>query len=232
MWPWLLVFCLLPFATSRAGDGQPKVAIVRPVFDFGIVERGTPVEHVFKVQNHGTAPLRIQHVKGTCACTASAVTGREIGPGDETSVTVRLDTGEIAGTTTKTITVYTDDPVTPTFGLALRGEVRSDLVVDPALLYVGTVSRGRASERVVTVRPGRPGGRDRVTRVDAPPFVEARLGPGENGEGQALRVRLRANAPVGRFHHELTLHTTSDTQRSIVLPVFGVIRGPDLDAGS
>jgi hypothetical protein len=227
MWWWVPVLCLLSPLPSRADDPQPKLAVVRPVFDFGTVERGTFVDHAFEVLNEGPGPLRIEHVKGTCRCTVGAVTGRDVRPGDRTRVTVRLDTRELAGPTAKSITVYTNDPAVPAFGLTVRGEVLSDLVVDPALVYVGSVEPGAVPEQVVRVRPGRPGGLARVSRVEAPPFVEAEIETVDDGAGQAIRLRFREDAPVGRFHHELRLHTTSDSQRTIALPIFGVIAGAD-----
>jgi hypothetical protein len=227
MWWWLPVLCLLSPSLSRADDPPPKLAVVRPVFDFGTVERGTFVDHAFEVVNKGPGPLRIEHVKGTCHCTAGSVTVHYEPPGDRTRITVRLDTRELAGPTVKSVTVYTNDPAVRAFGLTLRGEVLSDLVVDPALLYVGSVEPDRVPEQIVRVRPGRPGGAARVQRVEAPPFIETEIETLADGAGQAVRIRFRKDAPVGRFHYELRLHTTSGAQRTIDLPVFGVIAGAD-----
>jgi hypothetical protein len=227
MWWWLPVLCLLSPFTSRADDLQPKLALVRPVFDFGRVERGTFVDHAFEVVNEGAGPLRIEHVKSTCHCTAGAVTTGDVPPGERTRVTVRLDTRQLAGPTAKTITVYTNDPAVPAFGLTVRGEVLSDLIVDPALVYVGVALPGQVPEQVVQVRPGRPDGTARVRRIEAPSFIETEIEMLPDGTGQAVRIRLRTDAPVGRFHHELRLHTTSASQKTIALPVFGVIAGAD-----
>ena len=227
MWWSLPILCLLVSAPSRADDPQPRLAIVRPVYDFGTVERGTPVDHAFEIVNEGPGPLRIEHVKGTCHCTVGLGAGRDVPAGDRARVTVRLDTRDLAGPTAKSVTVYTNDPAVPAFGLTVRGEVLSDLVVEPALVYVGSAEPGAVPEQIVRVRLGRPGGTARVTRVESPPFIDAALGTADDGAGQALRIRFRADAPAGRFHHELRLHTTSGTQQTISLPIFGVIAEAD-----
>src|SRR6185369_12052885 len=108
------VVVLLACAIARADDGVPRAVIEAPVHDFGQVERGVPIDYVFKVKNTGTGWMRIDHVKGTCACTVGTATGEPIAPGGEAWVTMRLETDKLAGRTTKTATVYTNDPAAPT----------------------------------------------------------------------------------------------------------------------
>jgi hypothetical protein len=82
---------------ARAEDGVPRAVVEAPVHDFGQVERGVPIDHVFKVKNTGTGWMRIDHVKGTCACTVGTATGEPIPPGGEAWVTMRLETDKLAG---------------------------------------------------------------------------------------------------------------------------------------
>ena len=65
---------------ARAEDGAPRAVVEAPVHDFGQVERGVPIDHVFKVKNTGTGWMRIDHVKGTCACTVGTATGEPSHP--------------------------------------------------------------------------------------------------------------------------------------------------------
>lgn len=39
-------------------------------FDFGNIEKGKPVTHIFEFINNGTAPLLITNVKPSCGCTS------------------------------------------------------------------------------------------------------------------------------------------------------------------
>lgn len=223
---WLVALLLLSGATSsRAADAPPRLVVERPVFDFGEVEQGTTVEHVFKLRNAGALPLRVEHVKSTCACTVGAVVGRDVPPDGETWITVQLDTRELAGATTKTITVYTNDPAYPVTGLSLRGVVLADLVVDPPLVYLGRVEAGAATRRTVQIRPGRPNGTTRATAVRAPSFLRARLATDPSDAAtQLLEVGLAPDAPVGQVSGEVVLETTDGRRPEIVVPVFGTVR--------
>lgn len=224
--PWLVVLLLLgSFAPARAADPQPRLLVEHPVYDFGQVEQGTSVEHVFKLRNGGDGPLRVEHVKSTCACTVGAVLGRDVPPGGETWVTLQLDTGELAGPTAKTITVYSNDPDHPVSGLSVQGVVLADLVVDPPLVYLGRVEAGQRASHTVEVRPGRPDGTTRATAVRAPSFLRARLTPDPaDAARQLLEVGVAPDAPVGPISGEVVLETTGARHREIVVPVFGTVR--------
>src|SRR5215468_4062852 len=118
---------LLLSAVAAAADDAPRVVANEPVHDFGTVEQGTPVEHVFRLRNAGSAALQVDHVKSTCACTVGVATGEPVEPGGEAWVTVRVDTTRLAGRTTKTVTVYTNDPAASATALTVTGSVLTDL---------------------------------------------------------------------------------------------------------
>jgi len=225
--PWLVVLAFLSSVVPlRAADASPpRLTVERPVFDFGEVEQGAKVEHVFKLRNAGDEPLRVANVKSTCACTVGAVIGRDVPSGGETWITVQLDTREIVGPTTKTVTVYSNDPAYPVIGLSVRGVVLADLVVDPPLVYLGTVPAGTDARRTVQIRPGRPNGTTRATAVRAPTFLRARLRPDPSDAAtQVLELGLAPDAPIGQISGDVVLETTDGHLREIVVPVFGTVR--------
>ena len=51
--------------SQETTTGQPKAVAVEPDFDFGEVEEGVNVEHVFKLRNAGNAELAILSAKGS-----------------------------------------------------------------------------------------------------------------------------------------------------------------------
>lgn len=218
---------------AAADEPVPHVEIDDPVHDFGTVEQGAVVEHVFKLRNTGHAALRIDHVKGTCACTVGVATGEAIVPFDEAWVTVQLDTGRLAGHTTKTATVYTNDPATPTVTVTLTGSVLVDVVVRPTPLYFGHVTRGTVVRRELAIASGRPGGVAAIVGVDTgDPHVKASIEPAADGAGQRVVVELSAaDLPPGRFNDELVLHTTSERQPTVAVKVFGTIDADVADHG-
>lgn len=220
----LLVALALTVAGAPA-HAAPRLAVAEPVHDFGSVEQGTAVTHVFRLQNAGDAVLHVSSVKGSCGCTAAVVSERDVPPGGEARVVATLDTTRMVGRTSKVLSVYSDDPTVPVAALTLTGEVLADFALAPNPLYLGRVRRGEAVSREVTIRPGRPGGTARVRAVAAmPPGLRARLEPNADGT-QRLVVALEPTVPLGRFSQEIRLETTGARQPELVLPVFGSVEG-------
>ncbi len=220
----VLAAALAVAAGGPRAEAAPRIVVDRPLHDFGSVERGTPVEHVFTVRNGGDEPLRIEHVKGTCACSVGTAAGTTLAPGDFAYVPVRLDTGKLAGRTAKTVTVLSDDPAMPSHPLTLTGSVETDLVLSPSALYVGHVRRGETVRREVRIAPGRADARYLVSMVESgTPAVRARLEPAAEAGAQTLVVEIDASLESGRFDDVVRLRTTSAQQPWIELPVFGVI---------
>jgi uncharacterized protein DUF1573 len=218
-----LLVLLLPAVSLAAA---PRIAGDVPTWAFGAVERGTRVEHTFVLPNRGDAQLVIDQVKTTCGCTAAVVSAREIPPGGEARVAVSLDTAHLGGHTTKVISVHTNDPERAVVSLALTGDVLADLLLDPDALYLGRVRRGEPVRRELLVTPGRPGSAAAVTAVEpTSSMLRARLEPRTDGPGQRLVVELDPRAPLGRFHDELHLRTTSARQPVIAVAVFGSVEG-------
>jgi hypothetical protein len=209
---------------SAVASAAPRLEVAEPVHDFGTVEQGAHVDHSFRVRNAGDQALRLDHVKSTCGCTIGSVPGQEVAPGGAAFVTVSLDTARLAGRTTKTVTLYTNDPDVPVQPLALTGTVETDLVLSPTPLYVGHLRPGERVQRDVLVRPGRPGGSAQVSLVETDgPEVRAHVEPGADPGTQRVVVELPADLPPGRFDGSVTLRTTSATQPVINVPVFGTV---------
>jgi hypothetical protein len=205
---------------------EPRLIVRESVFDFGTVERGATVEHTFTLANAGDAELRIENVKSSCGCTVAVTSARAVPPRGEARVTVTLDTARMAGTKTKTVTVYTNDPGSPATGLTLAGRVVADLVLTPNPLYLGRLRHGESGRHEVTVTAGRPDAAYAVTAIEhASPAVHVRLEPLPDGPGQRIVVELDPVMPLGRFSEQLTLRTTSPREPIMTLAVFGSIEG-------
>ena len=227
---WLPVFLgvgvsLGPAVAVLAG---PRLVVTVPTFDFGAVERGTRIEHVFRVRNDGDAPAAIRGVDRACACTVGAASEDPLAPGRELWVSVGLDTSQLGGATAKAVTVRTDDPQAPALRLVLQGTVLSDLLADPAVLYVGEVRRGDDVQRSTGLRPGRPTQPPpQVLGVTARgPFVVPRVTEDGSG-GLRIAVRIAADAPPGRFRDEIVVRT-NQTKVALVMPILGVVRADEV----
>ncbi|PHS68342.1 MAG: hypothetical protein COB12_00365 [Flavobacterium sp.] len=73
-------------------------------FDFGTIEQGTKVEHVFKFTNTGDAPLVIVNAKSSCGCTVPTYPKTPVAPGETAELLVKYN-GSGKNQISKNITV-------------------------------------------------------------------------------------------------------------------------------
>jgi len=82
----------------------PKIEFEESEFDFGTIEQGTAVEHIFKFKNTGEAPLVIVDAKSSCGCTVPEKPEGPIAPGETGELLVKFN-GSGKGQVNKTVTV-------------------------------------------------------------------------------------------------------------------------------
>lgn len=103
---------------------NPVLNFSETQFDFGKIEEGKVVEHTFKFQNDGKAMLNISDIKTSCGCTAALVSKEKIGPGEEGTLKVELDTKNRKGKMSRTITITSNDPKEPTKILTVYADIQ------------------------------------------------------------------------------------------------------------
>ncbi len=92
-------------ADRDAESGKfPKMDFEETDFDFGTIEGGVPVEHVFKFKNNGEAPLVIVNATSSCGCTVPEYPKEPIAPGATGELLVKYNASG-ANAVSKTVTV-------------------------------------------------------------------------------------------------------------------------------
>lgn len=82
--------------------------------DFGNMKQGEKKEHIFMLSNEGKSDLIIRNIRSSCGCTAVAPSKNVIAPGESAPVKVTFDSRGKRGRQSKSITVITNDPKSPT----------------------------------------------------------------------------------------------------------------------
>jgi hypothetical protein len=119
------------FGTENNTLNKPSILIPESLYKFSPVLEGTEIIHDFIVQNKGTAPLKIEKVRTGWGCAAVSYT-RQIPPGGEGKITIKVNTNGYGGRTlTKRITVNTDSPVTPLLNLTVIGNINNFVRIIP-----------------------------------------------------------------------------------------------------
>jgi uncharacterized cupredoxin-like copper-binding protein len=92
-------------ADRDASTGEfPVMTFNETEFDFGTIDQGTNVEHVFKFTNTGSAPLVIVDAKGSCGCTVPSYSKSPVAPGEEGELLVKFN-GSGKNQISKTVTI-------------------------------------------------------------------------------------------------------------------------------
>ena len=91
--------------------------------DFGEMKQGDKMDHTFTLTNDGKSELIIRNVRSSCGCTAVAPAKKVIAPGESAPVKVTFNSRGKRGRQSKSITVITNDPKTPTTRLRVSCNV-------------------------------------------------------------------------------------------------------------
>lgn len=101
-----------PSATPAVAAAEEKPEGPIPEFnfpekfhDFGEINDGDQVEHVFAFTNTGEAPLLIESAKGSCGCTVPQWPKEPIPVGGSGEIVVRFDSKNKPGVQNKTVTI-------------------------------------------------------------------------------------------------------------------------------
>jgi hypothetical protein len=118
-------------AFSQADASRPAMAFADTTFHFGQIPQGTPVTHIYRFTNTGTAPLIISNVQVQCGCTSPEWTKSPVLPGETGYVAAQFNAAAM-GHFSKFVTVISNATKTQQ-KLYFSGEVvtKTTPIVDP-----------------------------------------------------------------------------------------------------
>tara|TARA_R110002050_G_scaffold243517_2_gene380037 strand:- start:814 stop:1608 length:795 start_codon:yes stop_codon:yes gene_type:complete len=90
-------------------DKEFALTTSKPVFDFGPSKRGDIIEHTFMVKNKSNEAILLTDPRIPCECTTVSLDNRELQPGEEASVTLKIDTKNLTGFMVKSIYLQLQD---------------------------------------------------------------------------------------------------------------------------
>lgn len=118
----LMMLCLCGSAAVALAEG-PDISFKENVHDFGTVKEDGKVTCTFEFTNTGDMPLEIQRATASCGCTTPSFTREPVAPGQTGRIEVAYNTEGRPGNFNKTITVYSNSILHPTYSLSIRGSV-------------------------------------------------------------------------------------------------------------
>lgn len=217
-------------------EKAPRLTVVEPVKDYGIIPKGDKLEWAFLVKNTGDADLQIIAAKPGCGCTVTDF-DKVIKPGDTGKVTAHVDTTAFAGPIAKTVTLETNDPNTPTAQLTLHAIVKPFVEAYPAGFVRYNLLQGDADTQTVTIYSEEEEPFE-IKSIEVPnEFTKATftkienkadLAPGVGRPGQnQYRVNITVGGPdakIGPLADKIRIVTTSKHQPEYTVSISGVVR--------
>lgn len=117
-----LLFVALLHAQQVAKSATTRDVLVlkETKFDFGKIQQGKPVTHVFEISNTGKESINLENVQASCGCTTPEWNRDPIAPGTSKKITVGYNAAAF-GPFEKAITIFYNGGQTKQF--FIKGEV-------------------------------------------------------------------------------------------------------------
>ncbi len=230
---------------------QAKAAFDSLRYEFGKLEVGRTMRHVFRVTNEGDFPLVLAERESSCICTIANLADRPIPPGETAEVMLEWNAPAKArpGEPYRQWTaIDTNDQDQPSVTLVVEGELAAPVAVQSPVLSFGTVAASQTrtlSTSILSYRAADAenptGDRDPLaiaaTNFDdatTAKFFDVQIVPlpaselGETGASGGLRlsVTLKPGLPDGPFHQTIRLRTNLAEVVPVAVSLVGEI-GPD-----
>lgn len=117
----LLVASVVFNASAQTSTTETKPAadvllLKQPRFDFGKIQQGRPVTHLFEIVNTGTEPIRLENVQASCGCTTPEWSKDAIAPGASATIRVGYNSA-------------TEGPFEKTVAITYNGGLNKNIVI-------------------------------------------------------------------------------------------------------
>ncbi|HEX3727848.1 MAG TPA: DUF1573 domain-containing protein [Pirellulales bacterium] len=186
--------------------------------DFGPVARGSKAQFRFQIKNVYEEDAHIVSVRSSCGCTVPQVTKNDLKTFETSEIIADFNTRDFLGQKTATLTVVFDKPFRADVQLHISGVIRSDVVLQPGAIDLGTIDVGTTVEKKLQVTYA---GREDWKILDvktADPHFEVEISELARGGGKVayeLLIRLTDDAPVGYIKDQLLLVTNDARDREL-----------------
>lgn len=227
--------CLAVLAFTESAHAQWAERLFDTLsHDFGTVARGQHVKKRFKITNTLSRPLHIASAVPSCRiCSVAKLDRQWLQPGESVMLETGMQTIGFTGPRSVSVTVTFDRPSYGRARLTLQCYSRSDVVLSPGELVLGTVKQGKPITRKMKIEyAGRPDWKIAAAtcanRAIDVALEETHRGPtaggGHHEIGYLMTVSLKPEAPVGRIFDRIMLEVNDAYNKSLDVVVRGTVQ--------
>jgi len=218
----VLSWMLMLSAITGAVSNYPVDMFETTSHNFGTVVRGSKTEFDFVFTNKYVEDVVIESVTSSCQCTTPSFGPRgPIKTHQQGRIHISINTQNFTGNKNATITVRFAKPYRAEMQLHSYVFIRSDVSVNPGIVYFGSVDPKKSTPMVpVNLNSINSGWRIQDVRSNCQ-FLSVKLqqpNP-QYPNYYTMAVMLKENAPPGPFSEILEVITNDYDQRSRVVPI-------------
>lgn len=111
--------------TAEERTNAPKLTLEKRMFDFGKMTQDETKESQFVLTNNGKSDLNIRKVISNCSCVVANLSVYDLKPGESTNLVAIFNSKGRRGNQLKSITIYSNDPLSPTQVVSLKGRIET-----------------------------------------------------------------------------------------------------------
>ncbi len=218
------VVILLACAAGASAQDWARKMFDEKAHDFGVVARAAKTVYKFEFKNIYEETVHISGVRVSCGCTKATIEQPTLKTWETSAIIAEVDTRNFTGQRSVTITVSIDKPFSAEVQLQVYANIRTDVVINPGLVDLGSVDEGAAAEKTVEVNYA--GRTDwKITDVrSANDHLQVELQETQRGGGKVaykLAVHLDDSTPAGTIADQLFLVTNDRNYKTIPLDIQG-----------
>ncbi|MCH7595734.1 MAG: DUF1573 domain-containing protein, partial [Planctomycetes bacterium] len=209
--------------TSDLKGPHAKITADNDTHDFGVQWVGPRLNHTFRITNTGDATLKITRVKPSCGCTIAGNYPRTLEPGKTGEFPFAMNSTKLRGTFQKSITISSNDPLTPKLRLKLKGTVKRYVDVSPMSASFGRITdqEERTRELTITNNTDKP----LVLTLNKPStdYFTFEIVEKDPGKRYGLRVTAKPPFTTGPMRTILKIDTNIEKQKQIEIRANAVV---------
>lgn len=130
----IFAFAIAFACAATFAYAQPKLQVEGgDTYDWGKVKpTQTPLKTNLTIKNTGTEELKISDVHVGCGCTTTGLEKKNLAPGESTSMSVSVNVGSNTGAISKSVTITSNDPTSPSKIIMLKADIVRTIQFTPS----------------------------------------------------------------------------------------------------
>jgi len=218
-----LLFLLLAASPAVAQEWARKM-FETTSHNFGAIARGAKAEYEFVLSNIYIEDVHIAGVRSSCGCSRASIKKPLVKTYEKGAIVASINTRAFYGSKGATITVTLDKPFYAEVQLHVQSYIRTDVVLHPGSVVLGTIEEGTPLEKKLAINyAGRDDWQILEVRSDNP-HIAGEVVETSRGGGQVsyeLVVRIDGSLPLGYVHDHLLLITNDRNATQVPVLVEG-----------